>query len=90
MVVGAHVAIGFGQTECSPYITHTRPDEPTLREGQPVSRPLPNTEVKILDIQSGRTLPVGEIGELCARGYAVMRGYFNDQRATANAIDQDG
>jgi fatty-acyl-CoA synthase len=87
--VPARVAIGFGQTECSPYITHTLPDEPTQRGGQLVGRPLPNTEVKIVDMQSGRTLPVGEVGELCARGYSVMRGYFNDPGATAHAIDRD-
>jgi fatty-acyl-CoA synthase len=54
--------------------------------------PLPQTEVKIADpsSSSGEPVPVGELGELCARGYLVMRGYHRDADGTAAAIDDDG
>jgi fatty-acyl-CoA synthase len=52
--------------------------------------PLPQTEIQIADVATGAPVPVGEIGELCARGYLVMRGYHDAPEATAAAIDADG
>jgi len=52
--------------------------------------PLPQTEIKIADIATGGPVPVGQVGELCARGYMVMRGYHDAHEATAAAIDTDG
>jgi fatty-acyl-CoA synthase len=51
---------------------------------------MPNTEVKITDVLTGETLPIGEQGELCARGYFVMKGYDDEPEATERTIDQDG
>jgi fatty-acyl-CoA synthase len=86
----ACVVIGYGQTESSPYITHTGPDDPSVDRTASVGRPLPQCEVKIVDAESGLTLPVDGLGEICTRGYAVMKGYFNNAAATAAALDGDG
>jgi len=88
--VGAQVAIGFGQTESSPYITHTSPGDPVEEWITTVGRPLPQCEVKIVDPTDSRTLPIGQIGEICTRGYAVMKGYYKNPEATAAALDRDG
>jgi fatty-acyl-CoA synthase len=84
------VAIGFGQTEASPYITHTLPDDPHPDWMATVGRPLPGTEVKVVDPRTDETLPVDAIGEMCARGVGVMTAYFDDERATTAVIDKDG
>jgi fatty-acyl-CoA synthase len=84
------VTIGYGQTEASPYITHTRPDEPHPDLAATVGRPLPHSEVKIIDPETGVTVPIGRSGEICTRGYAVMKGYFNNPGATDAALDRDG
>jgi fatty-acyl-CoA synthase len=89
-MTSAKVSIGFGQTEASPYITHTLPSDPDSEWMGTVGKPLPQCEVKIVDQSSHQTLPLGQIGEICTRGYAVMRGYFNDPNATAAALDADG
>ncbi len=68
------ITIGYGQTEASPLITQTKTDDPIeLRVGT-VGRPLPGVEVKIVDIETGKSLPDGQAGELCARGHVVMLG----------------
>jgi len=84
------VLIGYGETEASP-ITHltTRSDSLERRTAT-VGRNLQHQEVKVLDAQSGRTVPLGEIGEICFRGYHVMRGYYGDPQATSKAIDEQG
>ena len=84
------VAIGFGQTEASPYLTHTLPDDPHPDWLSTVGRPLPQTEIKIIDPETGSMVPRGEIGEICARGYAVMKDYFDNPDATSSAIDREG
>lgn len=88
--VGAQVAIGFGQTESSPYITHTSPGDPVEESITTVGRPLPQCEVKIVDPNDGRTLPIEQTGEICTRGYAVMKGYYKNTEATAAALDREG
>lgn len=55
-----------------------------------IGKAMPNTEIKIADVLTGETLPIGKQGELCARGYFVMKGYDDDPEAMAKAIDQDG
>ena len=87
---GVKVAIGFGQTEASPYLTHTLPDDPHPDWISTVGRPLPQTEIKIVDPKTGETLPRGEIGEICARGYSIMKDYFDDPDATRSTIDPEG
>lgn len=84
------VGIGFGQTEASPYVTHTLPADPHPHWAETIGKPLPQTEIKIVDPASGAVQPVGTSGEICVRGYCVMAGYFNAEDATKAAIDTDG
>ena len=80
------ITIGYGMTETGPLSTQTLPDDPIeLRVGT-VGRPLPNTEIKVVD-EAGHIVPRGEPGELCTRGYNVMRGYWGDPQRTAKDID---
>ncbi|MHB9099150.1 MAG: AMP-binding protein [Syntrophales bacterium] len=83
------IVIGYGQTEASSWITMTRPDDPLELRVSTVGRPIPNVEVKLIDPQSGREVPTGAIGEICARGFN-MRGYYKMPAATANSIDSEG
>lgn len=87
---GAPVSIVFAQTEASPVITQTSPEDLAEDRAETLGRPLPRTEVKVVDPESGETVSTGRIGELCTRGYHVMTGYFDDPEATAAAIDGDG
>jgi fatty-acyl-CoA synthase len=80
----------FAQTEASPLITMCCLDDPPEVRATTAGRPLPQTEVKIVDPVTGETVPRGTIGEICARGYLVMRGYFDNPEATTAAIDAEG
>jgi len=81
------ILIGYGQTEASP-ITHlTVPEDSFERRTETVGTNLPHQEVKVADPKTGATLTVGEVGEVCFRGYHVMRGYYGDDEATARTID---
>ena len=84
------IAIAYGMTESSPGITMTPRDCSIARRSQTVGVVLPELEVKIVDPASGAERPVGERGELCCRGYNVMKGYYNNPDATRAAIDTDG
>ena len=87
---GARFSVVFGTTECSPIVTMTRPgDDPEIRTGT-LGVALPHTEVMIADPISRRPVATGTVGELCARGYLVMHGYFDDAAATAAAVDPEG
>jgi fatty-acyl-CoA synthase len=83
------MSVMYGQTETSPVITGSNVDDPLEMRVATVGRPLPNTEVKIVGLL-GETLPIGEQGELCARGYLVMKGYDGDPAATARTVDCEG
>ncbi|MGW6730337.1 AMP-binding protein [Nocardia sp. NPDC055029] len=83
----AEVAICYGMTETSPVSTQTRRDDSIDRRTATVGRVGPHLEVKVIDPASGRTLPRGEAGELCTRGYSVMLGYWDQPDKTAEAID---
>jgi fatty-acyl-CoA synthase len=87
---GAPVSIVFAQTEASPVITQTSPQDTAEDRAHTLGRPLPQTEVKITDAASGETVAPGVTGEVCTRGYHVMTGYFRDPDKTAAAIDADG
>jgi fatty-acyl-CoA synthase len=88
--LGVRFSTVFGTTECSPLLTQVRLDANPGDRAETLGTPLPQTEIQITS-PAGRTpLPVGEVGELCARGYMVMRGYRNAPEATAQAIDADG
>jgi fatty-acyl-CoA synthase len=90
LVPGLKVAIGFGQTEASPYLTHTLPDDRHPEWITTVGRPMPQTEVRIVDPDTGGTAALDAVGEICARGYGLMKDYFDNPQATAAAIDADG
>ncbi|MGV9313191.1 AMP-binding protein [Streptomyces sp. NPDC003691] len=83
----AGVAICYGMTETSPVSTQTHRDDDLERRTATVGRTLPHIEVKIVDPVSGVTLPRGEAGELCTRGYCVMLGYWGEPERTAEVID---
>jgi len=84
------MTIPYGQTESSPVITMASVDDPFERRVMTVGAALANTEVRIVDPKTRETLPVGEQGELCTRGYLVMKGYDGDPKATAKVIDDQG
>lgn len=83
------VTIGYGMTETSPLTTQTATDDPLTERVETVGRVHPHAEAKIIG-PDGATLPRGEQGEYCSRGYAVMLGYWDDPEKTAEAIDADG
>ena len=89
-VLGSVVQIIYGQTEASPVITMAWPDDNLEDLTQTIGQPLDDVEVSIRDPQTNKVLPVGEQGEICARGYLVMTGYNDNPEATAAAIDRDG
>jgi fatty-acyl-CoA synthase len=80
------VTICYGMTETSPVSFQTAADDPLEKRVGTVGRIHPHVEVKVVDAE-GRILPPGMPGELCTRGYSVMRGYWNDAEKTAEAID---
>jgi HIP---CoA ligase len=82
------VTTGYGMTESTGIATMCRPDDPPEAVSRTVGRPIPDTEVAVLDA-SGRQV-YGEPGEVVIRGYQVMTGYLDDRRATAQVIDADG
>jgi len=86
----SEIVIVYGQTETSPGITMTTTDDPLERRVSTVGRPFPHTEVKIIDPNTKRIVPRGETGEICARGYCVMRCYYNNPNATRATIDENG
>ncbi|HEY4389281.1 MAG TPA: AMP-binding protein, partial [Ktedonobacteraceae bacterium] len=88
--LGADVFIGFGQTEATCGITTTLSDDSFVLKSTTVGIPLPHTEVKIIDPETGGVVLIGERGELCCRGYLVMAGYYNLPERTAEAIDGEG
>jgi fatty-acyl-CoA synthase len=84
------VAIGYGMTEISPIATFTAHDDPLERRVGSVGRVFPHVEGKVADPTTGAAVPRGTPGEFCARGYSVMRGYWEDDAATRAAIDAAG
>jgi len=83
----SEVAIAYGMTETSPVSTMTRADDDLARRTETVGRVMPHLEVKVVDPYTGRTVPRGETGELCTRGYSVMLGYWEQPDKTTEAID---
>lgn len=83
------ITITYGQTESSPAITQTRTSDPLELKVSTVGKPHPNVEVKVLVPGTEDEQIIGEPGELCTRGYHVMKGYYNNKEATEEVIDQD-
>lgn len=86
----SEITIAYGQTEASPVITQTRVNDSLKRRVETVGRALPNVEVKITEPGTNREVERGVQGELCTRGYHVMKGYYKNPEATAPVIDEDG
>ena len=86
----SEVTIAYGMTETSPVSTQTSADDPLEKRVTTVGRVHPHVEIKIVDPETGETVPRGADGELRTRGYSVMLGYWNDEARTAEAIDADG
>ena len=84
-----NILIGYGQTELSPLNHLTLPEDPLEKRVSTVGRAVPRIEVKII-ADDGRVTPIGERGEICTRGYSVMRGYWNDAARTKETIDAGG
>ena len=84
------MTIAFGMTETSPASTMVRRDDTLEHRCGTVGQAMPHTEIKIVDPANGRTVPRGESGEFCTRGYLVMKGYWDEPERTAEAIDAAG
>ncbi|XOV87656.1 MAG: AMP-binding protein [Pseudomonadota bacterium] len=88
--LGVKFSIIYGQTESSPTITLMNPDDSPEDKATTLGPVLPQTEIKVIDPETGDIVPTGTPGELCTRGYHVMLGYFEMPDKTAEAIDSDG
>jgi len=86
--IGCGIRQGYGMTETSP-VTHSSPADPAKMKLGSVGTPAPNTEVKVLDAATGAELGPNQEGEICVRGPQIMKGYLNNQEATARTIDGD-
>ena len=87
-ITGGRLVEGYGLTEASP-VTHCNPIYGKRKAGS-IGLPFPNTDARIVDLNTGEPLPVGEVGELCVKGPQVMKGYWNRPEETALTIDEDG
>lgn len=87
--LGVTIRQGYGMTETSP-VTHSSPAPPAVLKLGSVGVPAPNTECKIVDLETGTPLGAGERGEVCVRGPQIMKGYLNNEEATAQTIDAGG
>jgi len=83
------VTIAYGMTETSPVSFQSGVDDPLEKRVSTIGRIHPHVQVKIVDAE-GRTVPRNTRGELCTRGYSVMRGYWADEEKTSEAIDGAG
>ncbi len=85
-----HITSVYGLTECSPGMTHSVLEDSFEARCTTVGREYPFTEVKIVNPETGEECPPGVQGEMCCRGYLVMKGYYKNPEATAGVIDKDG
>lgn len=86
----SQITIAYGMTETSPVSCQSSTDTPLERRVSTVGTVQPHLEVKIVDPETGATVPRGMSGELCTRGYSVMHGYWGDEEKTKEAIDAEG
>jgi fatty-acyl-CoA synthase len=83
-----HTVNAYGMTEVSPVATMTKFEEEFEKQVSTVGTPLPNTEIKLVD-ENNVTVPLGEAGEICFRGYLVMKEYWENEEATRQTIDSN-
>lgn len=88
--MGADILVVYGLTEASPVITQTLPEDPPEYQFQTIGRPIPHVEVKLIDPGSGETAAIGEVGEICSRGFGTMLGYYKMPDKTGETIDDEG
>ena len=84
------ICIAYGMTETAPVSFLTRPDDDLERRVSTVGTVMPHVEAKVVDPESGETVPPGTPGEVCSKGYLVMQGYWENPEATTEAVDADG
>lgn len=84
------VSVCYGMTETSPVSTQTIIGAPIDKQVSTVGTVMDHLEIKIINNDTKETLPIGQKGELCTKGYSVMQGYWNDAEATAKVIDAEG
>ncbi len=84
------VTIAYGMTETSPVSCQSSTDTPLAKRVSTVGQVQPHLQVKVVDPVTGATLPVGQSGELCTKGYSVMHSYWDDEAKTREAVDADG
>ena len=84
------ITICYGLTESSPVMAQTRVDDGIRERTETVGRTMPEVEVCIMDPETREILPAGSVGEICCRGYNLMKGYYNNPKATAETIDAQG
>ena len=84
------ITICYGLTETSPVMSQTRVDDDIRYRVESVGRAMPEIEIRIVDPETNEPMPPGQQGEVCCRGYNVMKGYYKNPEATAQAIDDDG
>ncbi len=84
------ITICYGLTEGSPVMSQTRVDDDVRKRVETVGRPMPAIEVTLLDPETREPVPTGQTGEICCRGYNVMKGYYNMPDATRETIDENG
>ena len=89
-VFGGAFQTVYGQTETSPLLAQHAPDDSLEDLCGTVGQAVPQTELSIRDLHSNAVMPIGAVGEICARGYCVMLEYNDNPTATAAAIDADG
>jgi fatty-acyl-CoA synthase len=83
------ITICYGLTESSPVMTQTRIEDDIRRKTETVGRAMPGIEVRVVDPETNLPVPAGVQGEVCCRGYNVMKGYYNNEKATAETIDTE-
>jgi fatty-acyl-CoA synthase len=88
--IGCGFSILFGQTEINGVVCQTGLDDDVTDQAETLGRPLPHAEVKIADPTDGAVMPIGEVGEICVRGYQTMQGYYGMPQATGAALAEDG
>ena len=85
-----HVTSVYGLTESSPGMSQTRIDDPDEVRYTTVGRDYEFVDVKVLDPETNKEVPVGTQGEMCCKGFNVMKGYYKNPEATAEVIDENG
>ena len=84
------IIICYGLTETSPCISATRPSDSVEKKGTTVGRLVPGVELKVIDPETGKNIPMDQVGELCVRGYSLMLGYLNDPKKTEETYTKNG